>query len=421
MMIRSGIVFLLCLASVLGKGYENFKIYDVIATNQKQGNVLFELSKQDDYDFFILPRILNQTSRVMVPPQKQREFLRILGKNRMDYNLLNANVGKTIEAEFAANRKPRTWNSRKLGTERYHSHDDINNYLDVLAEEYPSRVFVKKVGKTYENRTMKTITITNGDGKANKKIIFVDGGMHAREWISPAAVVYVIEQLVENYEENKELLADYNWVIMPVVNADGYEYTQQSTSNRFWRKTRTPYKGSLNRNCHGADPNRNFDFHWMEEGASSSPCSETYAGPSGFSEPETRVVRDVLTSIQDRCKFYLTIHSYGQYLLYPWGWSSDLPETWKDLDEVAMAGYNAILKETGTIYTVGSSTNVLYVAAGASDDYAFGVNNIPISITMELPGGGTMGFDPPVSSIDGFVKETWVGIKAMGLKVIEKY
>lgn len=98
----------------------------------------------------------------------------------------------------------------------------------------------------------------------------------------------------------------------------------------------------------------------------------------------------------------------------------ELPETWQDLDDVARAGGDAIKEATGTVYAVGSSTNVLYIAAGASDDYAFyaGFN---VSITMELSGGGITGFDPPASKIDEFVTETWIGIRAMAEKVIEKY
>lgn len=99
---------------------------------------------------------------------------------------------------------------------------------------------------------------------------------------------------------------------------------------------------------------------------------------------------------------------------------SDLPDTWEDLDEVARAGYDAIYEATGTVYSVGSSTNVLYIAAGASDDYAF-YAGFPISITMELSGGGLTGFDPPASKIDEYVTETWLGIRAMAKKVVEKY
>ena len=85
---------------------------------------------------------------------------------------------------------------------------------------------------------------------------------------------------------------------------------------------------------------------------------------------------------------------------------------------MANAGAKAIQKATGTRYTVGSSTNVLYAAAGGSDDYALGVKGIPISITMELPGSG---FNLPASQIKSAVKESWIGIKAMALKVSEKY
>lgn len=47
--------------------------------------------------------------------------------------------------------------------------------------------------------------------------IWIDGGIHAREWISPAAVTYVIDYLVENSDS---LEADY--YILPVANPDGY-------------------------------------------------------------------------------------------------------------------------------------------------------------------------------------------------------
>lgn len=99
----------------------------------------------------------------------------------------------------------------------------------------------------------------------------------------------------------------------------------------------------------------------------------------------------------------------------------------------------AIRKSTGSRYTVGSSTNVLYAAAGGSDDYALGVVRIPISITMELPSSGFIetflpflggitklfvgmnGFNPPPSKIEGIAKESWTGIKAMALLVDKKF
>lgn len=63
----------------------------------------------------------------------------------------------------------------------------------------------------------------------------------------------------------------------------------------------------------------------------------------------------------------------------------------------------------------------MYAAAGGSDDYALGELGIPFSITMELPRGGTSGFDPPPSSIERLVTETWIGIHAMGRHIAKYY
>lgn len=47
-------------------------------------------------------------------------------------------------------------------------------------------------------------------------------------------------------------------------------------------------------------------------GASSSPCSETYAGPKPFSERENQNLRDFILARKQQIKAYLTLHSYGQ-------------------------------------------------------------------------------------------------------------
>lgn len=76
-----------------------------------------------------------------------------------------------------------------------------------------------------------------------------------------------------------------------------------------------------------------------------------------------------MQELKGSCKFYLTLHSYGKYILYSWGHVSDLPETWMDLDEVAKVGADSIQQSTGSTYKYGSTTRVLYKAAGNSLDY----------------------------------------------------
>lgn len=82
---------------------------------------------------------------------------------------------------------------------------------------------------------------------------------------------------------------------------------------RMWRKTRQPHT----RHCFGADPNRNFDVRWGTVGTSNRPCSETYGGPRAFSEPETLAMSEYMKTVEN-LRMYLTFHSYGQYLMFPY-------------------------------------------------------------------------------------------------------
>jgi len=133
-------------------------------------------------------------------------------------------------------------------------------------------------------------------------------------------------------------------------------------------------------------------------------------GTKAFSEVESQAVRDYVLKHKDNIKLFLTFHSYGEYLLFPWGFTSALPEDNDELQELGEAVGNTIRQVYGTVFTVGTSTNVLYAAAGGSDDWAKGVAGIELSYTIELRGGGRNGFDPPTSDILPIVTETWAGM-----------
>lgn len=251
---------------------------------------------------------------------------------------------------------------------------------------------------------MNLIRISTNTNTAKRKI-FVDAGIHAREWIAPATALYLIYQLVENSNANSNLLENLEWIILPSLNPDGYEYSRNT--ERLWRKTVSPGKV-----CNGCDGNRNFDYYWMYAGASSFECSETYAGKNAFSEIETQNLRDFLLK-ESGVIGYITLHSYGNYFLYPWGYDDILADNWEELEDLGKRAAAAIKSIYGTEYEIGSSSIALYPAAGASDDWAMGVAKIPIVYTIELPGGGSYGFDLPPSGIQSVVVETFEGFKIL--------
>lgn len=190
---------------------------------------------------------------------------------------------------------------------------------------------------------------------------------------------------------------------------------------RLWRKTRSTASSST---CPGVDGNRNFDFKWMQSGSSSSPCSDIFAGPSPFSEIETQVLRNVINTNKARVKAYMAIHSYGSYFLYPYGYDGSNPSNVNELHSLGVQVANAIdsLAASGsTKYLVGNSGTALnYFAAGASDDWAMGVGDVSLAYTLELPGGGSSGFDLPPSRINQVVRETWGGVVVLARYVINK-
>ncbi|KAH9643630.1 hypothetical protein HF086_006106 [Spodoptera exigua] len=210
---------------------------------------------------------------------------------------------------------------------------------------------------------------------------------YGREWVAPAMALYLVHRLTTDpaaLQKGGEL-DGVDWYILPLVNPDGYEYSRSSTSNRMWRKTRSKHSASR---CYGVDGNRNYGYKWAVSGVSNDPChKETYAGPKPFSEPETRMVRNIMMDNAKRMKLYVSLHSYGQYLVYPWGFTGDyLPKQWKKLDNMAKAVSDAVERAGGQPFKV-LSAGKWYPAAGGSDDFAFGAAGVPYSYTMELTEG----------------------------------
>ncbi|XP_058983448.1 carboxypeptidase B [Musca domestica] len=357
--------------------------------------------------------------RVLLEPSKIPTIKNYLKKHHLTYATINNNVAKSVHIERVVQRASRSAannNDDDINFYSYQRFDVINKYLDRLAAEFPQQVNTVELGQSYEGRTLKAIHIhsqQSGDKSEKKPLIFIDAGLHAREWIAHATALYVIQQLVENATFYRRELEMYDWLIWPVVNPDGYEYSH--TSERFWRKTRQPDPEGYSK-CVGVDLNRNFDFYWAFVGSSFDPCDIDYHGPEPFSEPEAVALRELLFKVNDTCKMYLTLHSYGGYFLYPWGYDNVLPPNWRYLDAVARAGLETIRNASGSFYTAGSSARTLYPASGASDDFAYGVAKIPVVMCMELPSGGS-GFDPPADRILPLVAESWQGIRAMTREV----
>ncbi|KAJ8950617.1 hypothetical protein NQ318_010816 [Aromia moschata] len=390
--------------------YDGYKVYKVTAKSSDEIDLLTTFDDEEKYDFWSKHRVINRPMDVMVSPNAQAEFEAVLSAHKINYEIIIENVEEKVQQERIRKYSTRV-ESGQVTFEEYMRHDEINAYLLRLAEEYSEIVTTELIGKSFEGRDLILIKISSGG--ANKPIIFADAGIHAREWIAPSVALYIIQQLVEN-PSNTALYQNVDWAIIPVANPDGYEYSH--TKERMWRKTRSP--GTI---CYGCDPNRNFGYRWGESGSSTWQCTEIFAGRHAFSEVETVALRDYMLPRADDIKLYVAIHSYGNWVLYPWSYAMLLPDNANQLQEVGEIFNDAVYAVGGGNYTVGNSAQLLGATAGCSDDYVLGGLGVNISYTLELPGGGSAGFDLPATQIQTVVEQVWVGWQAWHQYVEENY
>jgi len=298
-----------------------------------------------------------------------------------------------------------------LGT--YARYADIQAYLDSIVALNPTLASTYIAGTTVENRQLKVLVLKTA---TSNKGIWLDCGIHAREWVSPSTCIWIIDRLLAEYEANDPITAgflnNYEIHILPLVNPDGYEYSH--TTFRLWRKNRR----SVGSGCFGVDLNRNYNFQWMVAGASNNPCSDIYAGPSADSEPETKAVQQaVLAKGANFWLTFITLHSYAQMWFTPWGYTTNLPADYNEMSAVCSVGVNALRAHANTPYVIGTPARLLNPAAGGSFDWTKGVANIKHSYCLELSPGQSgpdsqYGFMLPQDRAPRVGQEVWLGIKA---------
>lgn len=408
--------------------YHNYTVYRLRPQTEFQLNALHLLG--DELDFWREPDAVNRFADVMLAPAQKAQYLKLFGENGISHELLIPDVEKQIETERQAQRSAPALNIRESReTEAiagfWNTYQRWSQHLalvDALVAQNPAIVARISLGNSYLGNPLIVARIGANSAASAKPVIWLEGGIHAREWISPATVTYFAQQLVNRFNAGDPVAVDllnyFDFYIVPVLNVDGYEYSH--TNERLWRKTRKPSVNSAT--CIGTDPNRNFGYQWGGTGASNNPCAETYRGDAAFSEPEVKAETDyILNQLPGRVKSFLAVHSYGQYFLYPWGYALEYTPDDAELNRVGKASVVALnAVSPSTVYTVGTSTAVLYAAAGGADDWSYGSAGATYSYTVELRDTGTYGFQLPASQIVPTGQETTAAFIALAQEVKAK-
>lgn len=233
-----------------------------------------------------------------------------------------------------------------------------------------------------------------------KPVYMVMSAVHARELATAESATRFAEMLIDGYGVDADItwMLDYYEVhVLAQQNPDGRKMAEsECTGSCFpgWRKnTNQDYCGTTS-DDRGADLNRNGSgTFWGGSSSSGSQCSETYRGPSPASEPETQSVESYAASVfpdyrtespgdlttpadDDADGIFISIHSAGDIVFYPWEGSNDTPPN--------LTGLRSLAQKMGFSTTFAACQNCfLGPASGTNVDNVFEKLGVP-AFTYEI-------------------------------------
>ena len=335
-------------------------------------------------------------------PDVQQQYLR---RNAAPPSALNRGTGCVEKQSSRKYPTPVNYSYGSMGG--YHTYAEMLAVLDDMAAKYPKlityRAPVSDTIKTHGGRPLWFVKLSDNPNvkEDDEKEVLYTALHHAREPNGMSQMLFYMWYLLENYATNEEvryIVDNLELYFVPCINPDGYTHNETIAPNGggFWRKNRRDNgNGSF-----GVDLNRNYGYEWGHDNAGSSPNSQsdTYRGPAGFSEPETRTMRDFC--LKHNFLFAQNYHTFSNLLIYPWAYS-DTPA------DSILVKYARLFVRENNYHAGTASETVGYPVNGSSDDWMYGVSGV-FSFTPEV---GLTGFWPTFDEIEGLNRENvWLNL-----------
>ncbi|KAF4964504.1 hypothetical protein FSARC_7568 [Fusarium sarcochroum] len=386
------------------KSYDGYKVFRVNTHGKQDVEDKLSSVTHDEWEHGF------QHVDIVVAPDDVNAFEGL----KLDYTTLHEDLGTSITGESVSRKKWKRQADDDSWFDEFHNYEDHIDYFRDLQSQFANNSKLVSSGKSYQKRNIYGLHLYGDDGPGKPAVLY-HGTVHAREWIAGP--------LVKGYKSGdkdvKSFLNKYDFYIFPFVNPDGFVYS--TTADRLWRKNRQPPPASAaNQSCIGRDINRNWEFGWdsNKQGASTDPCSQTYKGEKPSDSPENQGLDKFVRQLRDTVSIalYIDWHSYGQYILSPFGYKETLyaPELGQWTKAAALVS-EAIRDSSDdrTTYTFGPSGAVLYVTTGAAPDHVYSVGGAKFSYTIEQRDTGDHGFVLPPEEILPNAKEQWAGQKVL--------
>jgi Zinc carboxypeptidase. len=273
----------------------------------------------------------------------------------------------------------------------YHTYAQLTREVALVAATHPDLVERFSIGRSSQGRQLWAVRVSRDvqvdHGRAE---VLFDGLHHGLEHLSLEMTVKIFHWLVDGYGHDAQITRLLQTRVVDIVfavNPDGAEYDIRGGVFHAWRKNRQPTPGST---AIGTDLNRNYADHWACCGlVSRNPASSYYAGPTPFSAPETRALRDfiesrVIDGVQ-RIKVAITFHTSGRLILWPYGYTRRAIPSAMTRDDHAVFAALATAMASRDRYRA-EQASALYLDSGTARDWEYGREHI-FAFTVELGTG----------------------------------
>lgn len=301
----------------------------------------------------------------------------------------------------------------------YHSLAEMEDFLKDIVKNYPNITSLYSIGKSYEDRDIWCLEITdNPDVDEGEPGVFYMGLHHAREWPTLEICLYIADMLTSEYDIDSDITDVVNnrrlWLV-PCVNPDGYYYCHDQGHD--WRKNRHYFPEF---DTYGVDLNRNYAGScngdawgaWGSLGPSSvthNPDYSVYCGPYAMSELETQAIRNVF--LQNDIQATITWHTHGELVMWPWDYSeSEHSPDDTYMSEVGQEIASRITKQDGFGTYEPTQGSGLYPTTGDTTDWAYGYAHYVLGrATFAYTIEACSEFHPPAQKLDQIVNENFDG------------
>jgi len=108
---------------------------------------------------------------------------------------------------------------------RYNTYDGVVDIMEKIAKAYPKLARLESIGKSYENRSIYMLTISdfNTGNPDEKPAMYIDGNIHSNEIQGAEFSLYTAWYLTEMFDDLEfinQLLKDKTFYIVPTINPD---------------------------------------------------------------------------------------------------------------------------------------------------------------------------------------------------------